>query len=180
MACLKINTEVLTACRNSRPGISEIYLANFADVTGITLNAGQTEVTVIGGTTASGATSGFFYTFAVNRESSGLVDEAQINIPNGTAIYVPQLTFKISNMDTTTRTIFKQLSQATVMAIFKDIDGTYYLVGRTNGLDMSTGTFSTGVASADFKGLECTIQGLESEPIIQIATAFSVAGILVT
>ena len=152
--CLRIDQEILTACRNSRPGIAEIYIANLADVTTITLNAGSTLITDITGNTASGATSGMFYTFAQNRESAGLVDEAQINIPNGTAIYKPQLALKVSNMDVTTRTIFKELAQATVMAIFKDIDGIYYLVGKQNGLDMETGTFNSGVASGDFKGLD--------------------------
>jgi len=169
--CLKINQEILSACRNSRPGVSEIYLANYSDVTGVTLNAGETLVTELGFTIASGATSGCFWTFAQNRESAGLVDEAQINIPNGTSIYKPQLSFKVSNMDETTRTIFKELAQATVIAVFKDIDGTYYLIGRQNGLDMETGSFSSGVASGDFKGLECTLSGLEPEPIIAFDAA---------
>jgi hypothetical protein len=180
MACLRIDQEVLSACRNSRPGIAEVYIANYNDVTGVTLNAGGTMVDSIGITIASGETAGCFYTFAQNRESAGLVDEAQINIPNGTAIYVPQLTIKVSNMDTTTRTIFKQLSQATVMAIFKDIDGLYYLVGRYNGLDMSTGTFNSGVASGDFKGLECTLSGLEPEPVIQINPSLTISTIIVS
>jgi len=100
-----------------------------------------------------------------------LVDEAQINIPNGTSIFKPQLTFKVSNMDSTTRTIFKELAQATVIAVFKDISGDYYLIGRQNGLDMETGTFNSGVASGDFKGLECTLSGLEPEPIIAFENA---------
>ena len=171
--CLRIDQEILTACRNSRPGISEVYIANFADVTGVTLNAGETLVTDLGFTIASGETSGCFYTFAQNRESAGLVDEAQINIPNGTSIYKPQLTFKISNMDETTRTIFKELAQATVIAVFRDIDGTYYLLGRQNGLDMETGSFTSGIASGDFKGLEATLSGLEPEPCIAFDAAAS-------
>jgi len=166
MTCLRINQSILTACRNSRPGVSEIYIANFADLTGVTLNAEETLISEIVGVTAEGETSGFFYTFSQNRESAGLVDEGIVSISNGTSIYKPQLSFKISNMDVTTRTIFKQLSQSTVVAVFKDIDGTFYLVGRQNGLDMETGTFNSGVASGDFKGLECTISGLEPEPII--------------
>ena len=176
--CLRLDQEILTKCRNSRPGIVEIYLANFEDVTAISLNAGSTQVTGITGTTASGETSGFFYTIAQNREAAGLVDEAQINIPNGTAIYKPQLTFKISSMDSTTRTIFKELSQASVMAIFKDLDGVYYLAGRQNGLDMETGTFNSGVASGDFKGLEVMLSGLEPEPIIEVASTI-ITGITV-
>lgn len=178
--CLRIDQEILAACRNARPGIAEIYIANFADVTGITLNATSDQVTGISGITATGETSGMFYTIAQNRETAGLVDEAQINIPNGSAVYKPQLTFKIPSMDTTTRTLFKELSQARVIAIFKDLDGTYYLVGRQNGLDMETGTFNSGTASTDFKGLEVMLSGLEPEPIIEVATGIVSALIVVT
>jgi hypothetical protein len=168
MACLLFNQSVTAACRDAQPGVSLIYIANYADITTVSENAGGTLVTGITGTTASGETSGYFYTVAVNKESSGFVDNSEISIPDGRSLYIPTLTMRVSNMDTTTRTIFKELSQATVMVIFKTIDGLYYLAGKDNGLDMSAGTFSTGVARGDFKGLELTLEGLESEPVIQI------------
>lgn len=178
--CLLFNQNIASSCRNAQPGVSTIYIANFADVTTVTENAAGTQITALTGTTASGETSGIFYTIAVNKESSGFVDNTEINIPNGTAMYIPTLTLKVPNMDTTTRTIFKQLSQATVMVIFKTTDGLYYLAGKDNGLDMTTGTFQTGVARGDAKGLEITLEGLESEPVIQIDTSsVTIADILV-
>lgn len=169
--CLLFNQSIAAACRDAQPGISKIYIANYGDVETITTNAEGTMITDISGTTASGATSGFFYTISVNKESSGFVDNTDISIPDGRAIYIPTLTFRVSNMDTTTRSIFKQLSQATVVVIYKSVDGKYYLAGKTNGLDMSAGTFATGTARGDFKGLEVTLEGLESEPHVEIDTA---------
>jgi hypothetical protein len=177
--CLRINQEVATACRNAAPGVSQIYIANYSDVVGVTLNTEETLISDISGKTAEGEGSGFFYTYAQNKESSGVVDELEINVANGSAIYKPQVSFKISNMDETTRTVFKQFSQATVIAIVKTIDGLYYLVGRLNGLDLTTGSFSSGVASGDYKGFEGTISGLESQPLIQIDPAFDISTILV-
>lgn len=180
ISCLRFNQNIATACRNSQPGISTIYIANYADVTTITENADGTLITAITGTTASGETSGMFYTIAVNKESSGFVDNTDISVPDGRSIYIPTVTFKVSNMDSTTRTIFKQLSQATVSVIFKTIDGLYYYAGKSNGLDMITGTFNTGVARGDYKGLEVTLEGLESEPVIQIDTdSVTIADLLV-
>lgn len=179
MTCLRLDQSILAACRNSKPGISTLYLANYADVTAFTLNAAEDLVATISGTTASGETSGFFYSIALNKESSGIVDEATINIPNGTSIYSPTVTAKISSMDQTTRTIFKELSQADVIAIWKDIDGLYYVAGRYNGLSMSTGTFGTGTASGDFKGLEFSLTGIEPSPVIQVDPAFDMSTIIV-
>lgn len=168
MACLLFNQSIAAACRDAQPGVSTVYIANYGDITTVTENSEGTLVSGITGSTASGATSGFFYTIAVNKESSGFVDNTDISIPDGRAIYIPTITMRVSNMDSTTRTIFKELSQATVTVIFKTVDGLYYIAGKVNGLDMSAGTFSSGVARGDFKGLELTLEGLESEPVIQI------------
>ncbi len=170
MACLLFNQNIATACRDAQPGVSTIYIANYGDIVSVTENAEGTLVTAISGATASGATSGFFYTIAVNKESSGFVDNTDVSIPDGRAIYIPTVSFRVSNMNSTTRSIFKQLSKATVVVIFKTVDGKYYIAGKTNGLDMSAGTFATGTARGDFKGLEVTLEGLESEPVIEIDT----------
>jgi hypothetical protein len=71
-------------------------------------------------------------------------------------------------MSSDVREIFKSLAQARVVAMFKTTSGEYFIAGINNGLDMSTGTFSTGVTRADFKGLEVTLEGLEAEPIIPV------------
>ena len=181
MACLLFNQSIATACRNAQPGVSTIYIANYADVTTITENASGDKITGITGTTASGATSGFFYTVAVNKESSGFVDNSDISVPDGRALYIPTITMRVSNMDTTTRTIFKELAQATVSVIFKTTDELYYYAGKVNGLDMSAGTFSTGIARGDFKGLEITLEGLEAQPVIQIDTdSVTIADLITT
>lgn len=172
MACLLLDQNITAACRDAQPGVSIIYIANYTDVTTVTENASGNLISGITGATASGATSGTFYTMAVNKESSGFVDNTDISVPDGRAIYIPTITLKISNMDTTTRTIYKELSQATVTVVFKTVDGLYYMAGKNNGLDMSAGTFSSGVARGDFKGLELTLEGLESTPVIQIDPTF--------
>lgn len=180
MSCLIFNQSIDSACRSAQPGVSEILIANYSDIVSVTENAEGTLVTDITGSVASGATSGFFYTIAVNKESSGFVDNSDISIPDGRSLYIPTMTFKISNMDTTTRQIFKQLSQATVVVIFKTIDGTYFIAGQSNGLDMSAGTFSSGVSRSDFKGLEVTLEGLESAPVIQLDETVVIADLIVT
>lgn len=168
MACLLFNKTIATACRNSTPGVAEVYIANYGDITTVAYNAGQTQISAITGQTASGATSGFFYTLAVNRESSGFVDNTDISVPDGRASFIPTMTLKLGGMSSDVREIFKTLSQARVIAMFKTTANEYFIAGVNNGLDMSTGTFSTGVTRADFKGLEITLEGLEAEPIIPV------------
>jgi hypothetical protein len=89
---------------------------------------------------------GVFYKFSLNRENASFADTAEINIPNGVA---------------------------TVIAIAKSLDGTYYLVGKANGLDLATGSaLNSGTAATDFQGATITLEGLETEPMIEIDSAF--------
>lgn len=177
--CLRFNQSISEACRDAQPGVTSLYVANFADITTLHLNTDGSLITGITAATASGETTGTFYTIAVNKESSGFVDNAEISIPDGRSLYIPTLTFRVSNMSEATRTIFKQLSQSTVVVMFKTVDGLYYLAGGNNGLDMSAGTFGTGTARGDFKGLEVTLEGIESDPVIQISPDYSIASLLV-
>lgn len=178
MACLKFNKTIAAACRNSTPGVVDFWIANKSDVTTIAYNAGETQIIGITGSTASGATSGYFYKVSVNKESSGFVDTSEISIPDGRASFTPTITIKLPGMDSDNREIFKSLSQATVVVIFKTTSGEYFIAGVDNGLDLSAGTFSTGVARTDFKGLELTLTGFESEPVISIDSTL-IAGLTV-
>ena len=188
--CLSLNQQILAKCRNASPGLSEIYLANYDSLYptggtaghGFTLNATNSLVIGITGDTEAGYSSGFFYKFIINRENASFKDEAQINIPNGSRIYKPTLTFKITSLSEEVRTVFKELSEATVIAIVKDLEGKYFLIGKDNGLDLSTGSSATtGTAATDFKGVEFTLVGIEDEPFIEIDTAaVSISSLLVT
>ena len=188
MTCLRINQSILKSCRNASPGVAEFYLCNYDSIYdsgstgGIELNGTETKVVGITGVTESGYTSGFFYKFAVNRESTMFEDIAELNIPNGTCIYKPTLSAKFSTINEEVRTLFAQLSQATVIAIIKDREGKYFLVGKDHGLDMTSGSkVSTGTAATDFKGMEFTLEGLEKEPFIEIDTdAVSIASLIVS
>lgn len=179
MSCLLFNKNIAEACRNSTPGISTIYIANYNDVDVIGYDAGETKIIAITGTTASGATSGFFYTLQVNRESSGFVDNTDISVPDGRASFIPTMTLRLPGMSSDIREIFKSLAQAKVIAMFKTNAGEYFMAGVRNGLDMSGGTFATGTSRTDFKGLEITLEGLESEPIIEVDSTI-IADLLVS
>lgn len=182
MSCLTIDKQFLTKCRDSQPGVTEIYLANYNDIvqSAITLNTAKDTISGFDTLIASGFTSGCFFKFVLNREVAGLTDECVINIQNGTSIYKPKVEFKISSLSPDVRTLFKELSQATVVAIVKTMSGQYFLAGRYNGLDaVSTTSMQTGVASGDFAGLTVTLEGLEKEPIIEVTSSL-IPALLVT
>lgn len=167
MTCLRFNQTITKSCR-STPGVKELWVANFEDIGTITESNGK--VTMIAtGTTYTGGTD-VWYNVKVNKETSSFSDELLATVANGAYIYKPTVTFKLASLDVEIRTIFKSLSQATLMIVVETTDGKQYLLGKTNGLDVATATANTGVANQDMKGLEVSVTGLEPEPFIEIDT----------
>lgn len=169
MACLRFSQSQLSACRNSTPGITTIYIANFLDKIGYGTNSAGDTIT---GLTFSGATgtNAAFYKVAQNKYVASVVDTPTINIQNGVAISKPQVMGKVQGMEPETRAMFAELMQSTVIAVVKTIDNRYYIVGIDNGLDLTAGTFGTEAAADGFKGFSFTLEGLESKPLYELGT----------
>jgi len=78
------------------------------------------------------------------------------------------------------RNEIKLLAQNTLIAVAKDNNGKYWLVGRQNGIDLTTGTMGTGTAFGDRSGFDLTFAGSEPEPMVEVnssvANALQTAG----
>lgn len=172
MACLRFNQTVASACRNSTPGVSTVYIANFDSILTTTLDA--TGV-ILSGMTTSGETTGSkcFYTIAQNKNVAMFLDTATINIQNGTAISKPKLTIKLQGLDTSVIKIYKELLQATVVAVVKAVDGKFYALGFGNGLDAITATLGTEAASDGFAGATFELEGIEISPFYVLDSALA-------
>ena len=73
----------------------------------------------------------------------------------------------------------KLLGQSTLIAIVKNNDGTYFLLGETNGLELSAGSYSSGTAYTDLNGWSITLSGGESAPSKEVDSTVITASILV-
>lgn len=171
--CTRFNQTIASACRNSQPGIKDVYIANYADVISYTLNTGLDSIS---GLTCSGATSGetdVFYKVALNKQVGVVADVGTINIQNGTAICKPSISFKIQGFDTEVRQIYKELLQATVVVAFETIDGGLYMMGVANGMDATELAYGTEAAVDGFKGLAVKLEGIEPVPFYGIVTGLN-------
>lgn len=193
--CLTFDKQFLTKCKNGKPGISEVWLANYNDLSAITYDAAREIIETItvntygAGMTTPPYSSGAFFRIAVNRNSSTASNEAIISVENGTSIHKPMVNFKIAGMNKDTASAFKKLTEANVVAIVKtksiDQGEQFWLVGKDNGLDMeSGGLLAFGTTETDFVGADITLSGLEGEPIFPInhepTSGFDVYDLLVT
>lgn len=164
--CL-LDTGIGRICKDNTPGVQEIYLANWDGDTTYTTDADN----VITGITASNPT---WYKFEFPRNTAGFVENLAGVPENDEVSYQQELAMVFNKRDADKRNLMLLLAKANTIAIVKDKNGLYTVVGIEAGLDLSTGVDQTGIAPGDRNGYTFTFTGTEGEPapFIELA-AFS-------
>lgn len=157
MSCVLTQNFALP-CRDSVGGISKIYIATLADYESL----GET---VSGGdiTAFSNAPLQVFYSYEQLKETSAVTETITASIQNGTVYMAPEVTVVLPKLATATRDEIKLLAQNRVVIMYTTNDETpnTFVVGRTNGLEITAGTAATGTAFGDLQGYTLTFSGME-------------------
>lgn len=152
--------------RDNSPGGKSVFIALVASVESVDFD--ETTGYITGVTMASGATD-LFYEFQMPRENINFTNNSEINIPAGTFIFKPMVTFNLPGLQVEQLNMFDTLVRKTVMVIVKTNEEKYYVVGHSNGVDLtSNSSYSLGTTSADAIGSTIELEGLESKRIAQI------------
>ena len=163
MACA-LTTGYKLGCRDNVGGITEVRLIAFNSVTG-TIGVDATGV-VTGAFPASG-----FFKYEVPKGAGQFTETVNASTENGTIFYQQELVFPINRMTQTVRNELRLLGLNRLMAIVTDRNGKYWLLGRSNGLDVSAGTAQTGTAMGDRNGYEMTFAGMEELPCSEVSSS---------
>ncbi len=153
MACALTSGYTLD-CRDSVGGVIELYFIEAGNVTNI--NEASGNVTAI--TKASGKV---FRKYEQEQDTAFFVENLNSNVQNGTIFYQQELTLVINKMATALRNELLLLIKNRLIAIAKDANGTYWLLGKTRFLHATAGNSGTGTASADRNGYTFTFTALE-------------------
>ena len=156
MACTQTLSGITRDCANSNGGILEVYIANFDDVTAVTVTSNK----ITGITMAS---SKKFKTFQFRRNTGSLSSTYQISPENGSSYVESDLVLTFSRMETTKRVAITALAQGTLRAIVKDANGLYWFLGFDEPLYASAGDGLTGQARGDRNGYSITLQDVSLE-----------------
>lgn len=150
--------------RENSPGGSTIFLAEWSNITAIDVDSSNLYVS---GITMSGTTK--FFKYEMPRENINFVNQTELSIPNGVFIFRPLLTFAIPGLTTDSLNMFDVLVRKSVVAIVKTNENKYFVIGKDNGLDLtSNGQFTLGQAGTDLVGSTIELEGLEKTRIIEI------------
>jgi hypothetical protein len=154
MACL-INSTLALDCINGLGGIKTVYfLAGTID----SYTESEGVISAITG-------SGDFYEFALPKDTAFFSESINVSNVNGTVFYQGDLTIVLQKMSATVRNQILLLAQnRDLRIVFVDNNDTKWLVGKTRGAVMSSGTIATGTAVGDLNGYTLVFQAQEPEP----------------
>jgi len=143
-------------CRDSIGGLKAVYFASVADVATWTGSAGvYTDVTMDSGK--------YFWKYDLIKESSNFAEAINANVQNGSVFYATTLEVILNKMQTNTRNEILLLAKNSLVAIAEDNNGTKWILGKDNGLDITGGGSATGTAFGDRNGYTITFTGNEKE-----------------
>jgi hypothetical protein len=155
MACALTQGYTLD-CKDNIGGLKEVYFAPVEDLGTLTATAGV--VTTI--TMDSGK---YFYKYDLVKESSNFAEAINTNVQNGTVFYAITLEVILNKLQVNTRNEILLLAKNRLVAVAKDNNGTMWILGSENGLDITGGGSASGTAFGDRNGYTLTFTGNEKE-----------------
>lgn len=129
-------------CLNSMGGIKHVWLANFDDVSSVTVTSNQISAITMVATKV-------FKKYALRPQTAELVSTPQVSSENGVAYIQSVLSMVFPRMDTTKRLEISAMALADLVAIVEDNNGKKWYLGKDNPVIASGGDSGTGKAFGD-------------------------------
>lgn len=151
MACNQAISGLVQDCATSKGGVAEVYLANFDDVSAITVTDGQ----VTGITMATGKK---FKRYYFRPGTSSMTSTLNLDVAAGVNFVQTLLNMLFSRMETTKRIEMSALAVNDLRGIVKDSNGVYWLLGEEEPMIANAGDGQTGTAKTDANRYSITLE----------------------
>ena len=159
-----LTAAIAKECKSGKSGLSDLWMVETNSGDSFTLTG---EVV----TAMTLADSRAFFSWKFSKDSAKKDQDIVSNIETGTTTFVHKLALKFYKYETTKRNEIKLAAQSSLMAIVKDHNGKYWLLGKDRGLDMQPSTSTSGAKIGDFNGFELSFMSEELDAIIEVDAA---------
>lgn len=152
-------------CRDSVGGVVEVYFIEEGNVNSITEASGT--VTAI-----TKATDAVFRKYEQDQNTAFFVENLNSSIENGTVYYQQELTIVINKKSVNMRNELLLLNKNRLIAVVRDANDNYWLLGKTRHLYGTAGSGQSGTVPADRNGFTFTYTAMEPNlaPIVDSST----------
>lgn len=151
MACTQTLSGLAKDCAANMGGIVEALIANFGDVSAVTLDAGVVDAITM-------ANSAKFKRYSFSKNTGSLTSTYTIDAASGVRYVTSDLVLQFNRMETTKRVEITALALGDLAVIVKDCNGKYWYLGFDNPVNASAGDGQTGTAKADANRYTITLQ----------------------
>lgn len=150
-------------CKDAVGGLKNIYFAD--NVPGsFTITS-----SVSGGISEISAVTTFFKYELMPQAADSFTEEITSTPANGTVFYTQTVVANFAKMNQAQRNKWYTIAQTRLSVIIEKKDGTFWLLGEVNGLEVSAGSHTSGAAMGDFNGVQLTLTGMEAQPAQVVA-----------
>ena len=166
MACeLTISGRTLP-CRNALGGVKAVWI-------GTTAHTGAGYWNAISGTSgevSDTATSKTFNDFLSPKNSSSFSQTVNASNENGTVFYTQTLSLVLKKIAAADIGVLENMGKGRLAVVIEDVNGNYFVMGHTNGAELTGGSVTTGTALGDLNGftLELTAEEPDAAPLIPL------------
>lgn len=151
MSCTQTLSGLARDCSANMGGIVEALIANFDDVTGVTVSDGQIS-------TISMASSAKFKRYSFAKNTGSLSSTYSLDPASGVRFVTSELLLQFNRMETQKRVEITALALGDLAVIVKDANGKYWYLGKDEPVNASAGDGQTGTARADANRYSITLQ----------------------
>lgn len=151
MPCPQTLNGIARDCQPSMGGIRRVLMANYDDVSVVTVTDGMISAITMAG-------SAKFKEYLFRRNTGSLSSEYQVSDTGNNGVQ-SVLTMIFSRLETAKRIEVTAMARAEAVAIVEDCNGKYWYLGKDEPLGMADGTnAATGTARADLNGYTVVLQ----------------------
>lgn len=163
MACI-IASGRETSCKDAVGGIKGVYIHNYTEWynnSTTTINSND-EIEAIGDVNLSDTAKPFnVYYFQVRREMCSLEVSVNSSPENGTTFFEQRFTMDLNKLSQDDANKIKLLAYGRPQIVVEDNQGNLIMLGGKNGMDVTSGTISSGRAFGDRNGVTLEFTGRE-------------------
>jgi hypothetical protein len=169
MACAIVSGYSLD-CKDTVGGIKNIYITELSNVTAIAEN--------VSGIITSITKTGKFYKYELMpRGANNFTQNIQADAAAGTVAYEQTVTTNFVKLQQSTANTLDKLIKNRTSLIVETKDGTFFLFGRLNGMEVTGGSGNSGQAMNEFQGYNLVFTGMEKALATEVLSSI-ISGLL--
>ena len=162
MPCTQTVSGLAKDCAANRGGIVEVFIANHADVTGVTVTDGKISAITM-------TTGKKFQAYSFAKNTGNLTSTYTFDAASGVKFVTSDLLLQFNRMETTKRVELTALALGDLAIICKDANGAYWYLGFDEPVNASAGDGQTGTARSDANRYTITLEDTSAEMPYEVA-----------